>query len=221
MKTLSGWLILIISLSVIAIGIVSLLTYLVPDPPAETVNNARLALSGAGTRRAESYADGLYSEAQADYDSAMSRWKAENRKFIFFRNYADVEVFAAKALRLAQQSAYLSVTNSGRLREKLKEKIDSLIITRDNIEVLFGRYPYSPEARLRIANGKMLLREGYLAFRDSDYLKANLKIVDAGYLLTGVYNNTIKELEEYFRSFQSWADLFQNAVKTSAKNIGN
>ncbi len=218
MKTLFRWLILLLSLSAIITGIVSLLGYLAPDPPVDTVNGARRALSGAAASRAESYADVLFSEAQAAYDSALSRWQGENRKFIFFRNYEDVALFASRAKRLAQQSASRSVSNTGLLREKLAEKIDSLLITKDNIEVLFGRYPFSPEIRMRIANGKMLLKEGSLAFSDSDYLKANLKIVDAGYLLTGVYNNTIRELEDYFRSYPAWAGLVQSAINVSAKS---
>jgi murein L,D-transpeptidase YafK len=127
-------------------------------------------------------------------------------------------MFARLATSKAEMSSSASINNTVCLREKLMAEIDSLHVTEKLIDTLFGRYPYSPELRLRISNGKMLLREGCQAFRDSDFLSANTMISDAGYLLSDVYDNTLNELKDYFKAYPEWTKLVKSAINESAKN---
>ena len=198
--------------------IVFLLMHIVPAPPVYEVNNARLALASADRTRAASYSGMLFSDAMADYDSAMVKWQRENEKFIFLRNYDMVKVLAGESERKAHLAKSTSLTNSDYLRDKLIEEIDSIRLTEELIDSLFGRYPFAPEVRVRISNGKLLLKEGYLAYRDSDFLTANTRVINAGYLLNSVFENTVDELKVYFKSFPEWDHLTQTAINNSRKN---
>jgi hypothetical protein len=176
------------------------------------------SLSEAGRDKADTYSKKLYIESKAAYDSAMVCWKIENKKFIFFRNFSRVGMFARLSAKKANQAAESSISNSTSLRARLKDKIDELNKTEENIDKLFGRYPMSTEIRNRLSNGKFFLKEGEVAFERGQFLPANRKIVEAEYLLTGVYENATAELKKYFKLYPTWNKWTQLAIKESRTN---
>ncbi|MBA4323249.1 MAG: hypothetical protein C0408_10585 [Odoribacter sp.] len=74
------------------------------------------------------------------------------------------------------------------------------------------------EIRNRISKGKILLKEGEVAYKKGQYLPANRKITEAEYLLTGVYENTTSELKDYFKSYSTWEQWTQSAINESRTN---
>lgn len=216
-KTIIKLLITLLTASAVIAVILYLLSFLIAEPPVYEVNNARIALSKAGQDRAESYSSLLYSEAHADFDSAMAYWKEENERFIFLRNYEQVKMLANQAAGKAEIAGRNSLSNTDYLKVKLKVELDSLKKTVEYLDTIFGRYPFSPEVRLRISNGKMLLKEGFQSYRDSDYLTANTRISDAGFLLNTVFENTVSELRDYFKSYPEWISTAQSAIIDSRK----
>ena len=107
---------------------VFLLVRFVPEPPAEKVELARLALSEATANRADTYSRKLYREARSLYDSAMINWQAENERFIYFRDYARVSEFADQSARKARQAAKISKTTLPTLISISGRKLKSLTI---------------------------------------------------------------------------------------------
>lgn len=206
----------------ISAGIVSLIILLLvrftPQPPIGAVEYARETLSKAGKNSADTYSKKLFSEANAAYDSAIVNWQRENGKFIFFRKYNKVDSYAQLSAKKARQAAESSISNSSTLKIKLKDKIDSLNETSGIIDKLFGRYPFPSEIRSRISKGKLLLKEGEIAYDKGQYLPANRKINDAEYLLTGVYENATAELKNYFKSYSTWKSWAQATINDSRKN---
>jgi L,D-peptidoglycan transpeptidase YkuD (ErfK/YbiS/YcfS/YnhG family) len=218
MREAVKWLIIIlVSSGAIWLGLL-LLVRLTPLPPVNDMHYARQTLSAAGRDKAETYSKKLYSEAKAAYDSAMANWKRENKRFIFFRDYEKVEMYAKLSAKKATQATEGSQTNSNSLKVKLKEKIDSLDITASNIDKMFDRYPMPSEIRKRISNGKFLLKEGEVAYNKGQYLPANRKITEAEYLLTDVYENATAEIRDYFKSFSTWKQWVQSAIIESRAN---
>jgi L,D-peptidoglycan transpeptidase YkuD (ErfK/YbiS/YcfS/YnhG family) len=211
-----------LAIAVITGGLITLfillLVKLAPDPPVGDIDYAREMLARAGASKAGTYSKKLFSEASAAFDSAMKIWKSENRKFIYFRNYDEVRNFALIAAKKAKQAAESSVTNSTSLQVKLKEKIDTLRKTEESLDQIFGRYPLQAEIRSRISKGKMLLKEGTVAYGKGQYLSANRKITDAEYLLISVFENAKGELRNYFQSYQVWKNYVQAAITESKKN---
>ena len=218
MRTVFRWLIFIIVSAGFISLVILLLVRVTPLPPANDMHDARRTLSEAGRDKADTYSKKLYTEAKAAYDSAMANWRRENERFLFFRNYEKVEMYAKLSAKKANQATESSQTNSSTLKVKLKDKIESLNKTASNIDKLFGRYPMPSEIRSRISKGKFLLKEGEVAFDNGQYLPANRKITESEYLLTGVYENATTELRDYFKSFSTWKQWIQSAIIESRSN---
>lgn len=218
MRKTVRWVFITLCSAALIASIIYLLVKIAPRPPVDEIVFARETLAKAGADKAGTYSKKLYNEAKAAFDSAMVNWKRENEKFIYFRNFENVEDYAKLSANKAKQAAESSISNSNGLKSKLKEKIDSLNHIERSIEKLFGRYPLSPEIRSRISNGKMLLREAEVAYNNSQYLPANRKIADAEYLLTNVYDNALEELKDYFKLFPTWKKWVQLSLSDSRKN---
>ena len=155
------------------------------------MEHAREILSQAGKNRANTYSKKLYTEAKVYYDSAMVNWQKENKRFIFFRDYDKVLMFAELSAKKANQAAENSISSASNLKTKLKPKIDSLNNLVAEIDKLFTTYPLTSEIRNRISKGKILLEEAEIVYKKGQYLQANRKITDSEYLLTESYDNAI------------------------------
>ncbi len=195
-----------------------LLIKITPRPPVSDVAYARITLSKANKSRAGTYSRRLFTEARAAYDSAMSNWSRENKRFIYLRNYSKVEKFARLSAKKSEEATGSSISNSSTLKVKLKEKIDSLNETEISIDNLFGRYPLPIEIRSRISKGKMLLSEAEVAYNIGQYLQADRKLTESEYLLTNVFESSKEDLKNYFRSFPTWKKWYQAAISDSKRN---
>ena len=127
-------------------------------------------------------------------------------------------MYAKLSARKASQANESSQTNSSTLKVRLKDKIDSLNKTASDIDKLFDRYPMPSEMRNRISKGKILLKEGEVAYAKGQYIPADTKIIESEYLLTDVYKNAITGLRNYFKSFSTWKQWTQSAINESRIN---
>jgi len=190
----------------------------IPDSPEEEIREALAAISEASSSNAPLYSRRLFREAEAAYDSAMSAWKRENRRFIYFRDYSDVINFAKKAAEKGRLAATSSVSGSRNLRERIDTRIKETKQTDNQIERFFGRYPLREELRARLAKGRLLLREAEVAFKKSQLLAANRKITDAEYLLAEVLKSATEELKSYFGAYPTWKKWAETSIAESARN---
>jgi len=198
--------------------IIILLIRFTPHPPAEEVEYAREALSQAGKDRADTYSRKLYNEAKACYDSAMVNWQKQNSRFLYFRDYDRVLMFAEQSIEKAEKAAENSITSTAGLKIRVKQKIDTLNELVSDINELFTTYPLTAETRNRISEGKMLLKEAEIIYRKGQYLQANRKITDSEYLLTHSYDNARTNLREYFKSYPTWKNWVTRTINDSKKN---
>jgi hypothetical protein len=198
--------------------IVILLIRFTPQPPIGEMEYARETLSEAGKRRADTYSKKLFNQAKSYYDSAMISWQKENRRFIYFRDYDKVAMYADLSAKKANLAADNSITSTSNLKIKLKQKIDSLTDLISRINELFKTYPLNSETRNRISKGKMLLNEAVIAYKKGQYLQANRKITDSEYLLTESYENANTNLANYFKSYSTWKNWVDLTINESKKN---
>lgn len=198
--------------------IILLLVRLTPDPPSGQMEHARLSLSKAAANKADIYSRRLYNEARNFYDSAMVYWEKENKRFIYFRHYDRVIMFAGLSEKKAGLASDSSVSSSSTLKTKLKQKIDFLNNLVGQIDNLFTTYPLTSEVRNRISRGKILLNEGQIIYQKGQYLQADRKITDSEYLLTESYENASANLKDYFRSYSLWRKWVDKTMKESRKN---
>jgi hypothetical protein len=211
----------VLILAVIA-AIVSLIVFLLinltPKPPVTEMENARQALSKAVKSKAETYSKKLYNEAKVCYDSAMVNWEKQNKRFLYFRDYDRVVMFANLSARKALQAAESSVTNTSTLKTKISQKLDSLGDLVSKINNLFTTYPLESETRNRISRGKMLLQEAQVAYKKGQYLQANRVITDSEYLLTSSYETASANLNSYFKSFPVWKSWVDKTIRDSKRS---
>jgi hypothetical protein len=198
--------------------IILLLIHFTPHPPIVEMEKAREFFSKAETNNADTYSKKLFTQARIYYDSAMVNWHKENKKFIFFRNYDKVAMFAELSTKKASQAADNSLSSSSNLKIKLIQKIDTLKDLVSEINKLFTTYPLSSETRNRISKGKMLLEEAEIAYKKGQYLQANRKMTDSEYLLTASYDNATTNLKNYFKSYSVWKNWAEKTINESKKN---
>ena len=160
----------------------------------------------------------LFTEAKIYYDSAMVNWNNENKRFIYFRDYDKVAMFAELSAKKASQATENSINSTSNLKIKLKQKIDSLNNLISEINELFTTYPLTSEIRNRISNGKMLLKEAEIAYKKEQYLQSNRKIIDSEYLLTSSYENATENLKNYFKSYTVWKNWVDKTIIESKIN---
>lgn len=195
-----------------------LLSSLVPEPPANEMKHAREALSRAVFANASTYSKKQYDEARSLYDSAMSAWRKQNDRFIFFRNYDEVVRLAELSEKKSEEASKRSTAHTFTLKTKLSIKIDSLNKVADRINRIFRTYPLSAGFWERVSKGKMLLKESEIAYRKEEYFHSNVKITDAEYLLNTSYENAAENLKEYFESFTTWQKWVDKTIRESRQN---
>lgn len=211
--------VLIFSAFVVSIPlIVLLLVKATPKPPVKEMDHAREILSRAENSRADIYSKKLFTEAKILYDSALVNWKRQNSKFIYFRNYERVVMFAQQSEKKAMQATENSLSNASDLKSKLNQKIEVLKDIVAHIDELFTTYPLTTEIRNRISKGKMLLNEAVIIYNKGQYLKANTKITDAEYLLSESYEYASANLKNYFKLYSVWRKWVDRTLQDSKKN---
>ncbi len=206
--------------SAIAVSIplvILLLIRLTPRPPTVAMEHARECLSRAETDKADTYSKKLFTQARILYDSAMVNWKRENKRFIYFRHYDKVIMFAELSAKKAGKASENSVSSTSNLKLLLKQKIQTLNDLVNQIDALFTTYPLAFEIRNRISKGKLLLNEGEIVYNQGQYLQANRKITDSEYLLTESYENASTNLKNYFKSFSTWKRWVDKTLSESRR----
>jgi hypothetical protein len=197
---------------------VLLLIRITPKPPVALMESARVKLSMAGSKRADTYSKKLYTEAKTFYDSAMLNWRKENKRFIFARDYDKVLKFAELSAKKSSQAADNSVNSSANLKTTITQTIDTLDNVIADLTRFFNNYPLSAETRTRISKGKMLLEEARIAYKKGEYLQSNVKLTDSEYLITSCYENATANLKNYFNDYPLWKKWVNATIKESEKN---
>jgi hypothetical protein len=197
--------------------IILLLIHLTPAPPTDEMRMAREALAKAERNNADIYSKRLFTEAKTFYDSALMDWQKQNKRFLYARNYKKVVMYAEMSSKKAIQATENSVNTTLNLKQKVKQKIESLNDLVSDIDSLFSTYPLKSEIRNRISKGKLMLKEAEVLYANGQYFKANRKMIDSEYLLTVSYDNASADLKNYFKSYTLWKKWIDKTLNDSRK----
>jgi len=192
-----------------------LLIHHVPAPPTGKIEYASVSLSKAWKNKADTYSVKLYNDAKTYYDSALTCWKNENKKFIYSRNYSIVVKYADLAVKTAGEASENSKNLSSDLETTIQEKIS--LMNRLVIEITdkFTFYPLTQEVRNHISKGKFLLKESELSFKEGKYLQAKRNIDESEKLLTSSYDYATSDLKSYFKSYPHWKKMIDSTIAVS------
>jgi L,D-peptidoglycan transpeptidase YkuD (ErfK/YbiS/YcfS/YnhG family) len=188
---------------------------LIPEPPVDEVQYARVALSDARNKNAESYSPKNFRLASLYYDSAMIHWQEQNERFILFREYDEVLGFARQSAAYSTKAGEQTHSNATSLKSKINTGISELNLIVSKINSRFGRYPLPSEVRNRISKGKLMLSEAVVAYNKGAYLQSNRKLSDAGSLLMNAWNHANSSIQEYFTSFPEWQSWVKKTIAES------
>ena len=207
----------------ILIGAVALYLFLTKQPaPLKETSYAREALSQAKVRKADIYAKESFQKAECLYDSAMNRWKRENRKpFYKRRDYSKVKSFAALSAQKSQEAASAALTKVTNFQVDLKSKLQ---INRDLInryDATFSRIPFSKSLRTENNRGQLLLKEAELAYMNQQFLACSEKAEEAEKLLSRTYQYFKNYLEQYFSNYSVWKRQAEETISQSRARRSN
>jgi murein L,D-transpeptidase YafK len=191
---------------------------LVPEPPQQEVEMARAAIAKARDRQSEVYSPRLFREAQNNYDSAMTAWRAENERYILFRNYEKVIAFAATAEKKANEATLNTIKRSTSLKANLESEIRRMKSEMASFEKIFLSMPLPQDVKKKHARGKLLLREAEVDLQKENYVNGNIKLTEANEYISGTYNLARKNLEEYFKHYSDWQEWATSTINESRKS---
>jgi hypothetical protein len=189
--------------------------YPVPSPPVNEVKYALTALSLAEKNKSETFSGELYAEAKACYDSAIISWQKENKKSRYSRDYNKVVMFAGLSAQKANQASENSRNSSSNLDVKIRQKLNALNNLVTDLTEMFSDYPLTQEIRNHISNGKFLLIESELAYKENQYKLADEKLLESENLLTSSYEKAFSNIRNYFRSYPEWKRLIDSTIAVS------
>lgn len=198
--------------------LVLLFRALEPEPPQSEVEMARAAIARARDHHAEVYSPKLFREAQNNYDSAMTAWRAENERFILLRDYEKVIAFASTAQKTADEATRNTIIRSTSLKANLESEIKRMKEEMSSFEKIFLSMPLPQDVKKKHARGKLLLREAEVDLEKGNYVNGNLKLTEANEYISGTYNLARRNLEEYFRHYSDWQEWATSTINDSRKN---
>lgn len=204
----------------IVLTIIGVLVFraLVPEPPLPEVENARAAIARARDLQAEIYSPKLFREAKNNYDSAMAVWRSENDRFILARDYERVIQFAETAQKKAEDAQRNTISRSKSLKSTLEAEIARLNREMASFEKIFLSMPLPQDIKKKHARGKLLVKEAEIDFKKERYVDGNVKITEANEYISGTYNLARKNLDDYFRHFDTWQDWAGETIAESKRN---
>jgi hypothetical protein len=204
----------------IVLTIIGVLVFraLVPEPPLPEVENARAAIARARDLQAEVYSPKLFREAKNNYDSAMAVWRSENDRFILARDYERVIQFAETAQKKAEDAQRNTISRSKSLKSTLEAEIARLNREMASFEKIFLSMPLPQDIKKKHARGKLLVKEAEIDFKKERYVDGNVKITEANEYISGTYNLARKNLDDYFRHFDTWQDWAGETIAESKRN---
>ncbi len=200
--------------------IAGVLAYYTPAPPADEVEKARKALSEATRNQSNLYSSSLHEEARELYDSALSRWREENRKWPLSRNYDAVRQLALQSTGLSAKAGQAARLDALSLALKLESEIDSLEDTIRRSSVLIARLPLPAEILTTYSRGSMLLTEARISLEKKDLHQGMQKLMLAGKNVHETMDYARAILSGYFEALPQWKRWAEYTIEESKKSQG-
>ncbi|MCF8381178.1 MAG: L,D-transpeptidase family protein [Bacteroidales bacterium] len=212
----SSFFILVIVLSFLLVLV--FLIFSLKEPPSKEITRARKSLAAAESIHSGLYASELFKEANMNYDSAMIKWKMENEKFIFFRDYKKVRENAIKANLLAERAVSETQKRFAIAEENLGVKISQIKTLLLEFETKYNNFPFDSKHRADLAHGKLLLNEGISAFEKRNYLLSESKLDAAEKRIKNLDEIYKARMAEYFMDYPLWKKWTDQSVSNSKKH---
>lgn len=179
------------------------------EPPATSLEAARIALEGARIAEAPRYAKAEYEIAQGYVQRAQLAYRRAEARLFGFREYDEV----GRRLEEARVKANEAMDISRRRRDDSSARATEIIAAAEEAlqtaRLGAGRVPFSGTVRLRVTQAEISIAEARKNYRDGNYLVAAEKADGARRSIEGVNKRIDSFLTEYTtgdsaRKWQKW-----------------
>ncbi|MBN2174043.1 MAG: L,D-transpeptidase family protein [Bacteroidales bacterium] len=206
-----------ITVILLLIGGIYLVFLLTPSPPETRFEEARMSISDAKKTGADIYSSQYFLKAENLYDSALILWKNENRKFILFRSYAQIDTCINHIIKYAEKAKVESLHNVRNIQAIVANEIEHQQRSILKHENLIKSLPKNKTANLSFEKGKLMLAEARFDFERKNYQNARQKLQQSAQNL----NHSISQLKEvlidYFKSHSDWTEWNRQTIELSKK----
>ena len=191
---------------------------LIPEAPLTELEQASKAIAQARDHNSVIYSAKTFREARSYYDSAMIAWRTENSRFILFRDYERVRMFAEISRKKAAEATKTTIVRSNDLKISLETQINKLKDEISGFEKVFLSLPLPQETVKKHARGKLLLKEAEIDLRKKQYVNGNVKITEANEYITSSYSYARKKLEDYYSTYDRWQKWVTSTINQSSSS---
>lgn len=199
------------------LGLVAYIFFSWPEPPVGEVALAREKLRLLDEEDLAHFGGRTYLDAFAFYDSAMNGWSRENERFILFRNFDSVQLWAIQAATLADEALIRARSGKQDARIAAEKALDQAKTQAALFSSFYQNLPLSQQQRKKLAQSKVLVQESTGALKKKDYPLCKQKADSASLLVGEVLESTRNMLENYFRNFPQWKSDVNYALDQSAR----
>lgn len=209
---------LFIALTIVVLAVAAIIRVKTNKPPEALVVKAGKMLAKAQLEKSPKFANKIFREASANYDSARIEWKIQNERFILLRDYKKVAEFAQKSIGSSETAIHQSqktITSTEDLLETRIEKIGKKI---KDFDKNFGEFPMDTKHRDEFTKSKLLYSESLQAYKNKNYSICKSKLDSVEIVVNMVVSQYRTRLENYFTDYPRWNDMVKQTISWSKKN---
>jgi lipoprotein-anchoring transpeptidase ErfK/SrfK len=183
--------------------------------PNDDLKLARESLSAAKEADANIYAEKLFNESTQMYDNAMRFWSIENSKFILFRDYTNVILWAKRSRSKSEEAEEKSIKLADNLSKDVEAAFINLGKKIDLYNTLFKKLPLPRSVFDAHNKSKMFLSESKIAQESGKLKEAEILFKKADIYINHANTAAGKMLRDYFSGYGKWKNLVNNAIAAS------
>jgi len=183
--------------------------------PTDDLRLARESLSTAKEAEANIYSAKLYNESQQMYESAMRYWSIENSKFILFRDYTNVIIWAKRSKSKSEEAEEKSIKLADNLSKDVEAAFVNLGNKIDLYNKLFKNLPLPKSVFDAHNKSKMFLSESKIAHESGKLKEAEILFKKADIYINHANTAAGKMLRGYFSGYGRWKNLANDAIAAS------
>ncbi|MFO7656217.1 MAG: L,D-transpeptidase family protein [Bacteroidales bacterium] len=188
-----------------------------PKSPYTSVAAAREAITVLRNHKADKYLPLRYAMMTESYDSLLIKWRLENERFIFKRDYSEIKNLADTLIIKAKALTSESVSIGNNLDILLRNDLEAASRHFSRYDSIFSRIPIPQGLTEKYTLGKLLYIESITAFKNAELNNSFKKLQSATKLCNEATGLVREYLVSYFNHYDYWVNLVEDAIKTSGK----
>ena len=172
--------------------------------PDKEVGKAIEALAAAKNARAQVFAGEKLSEADKVFDQAMQEWKAQNKKFLLFRDFTRVKELANLATLLGNEGWNQAIVEKTSESNNLEKRLSLIEKQLDDFVKYFKNLPLGRTTFTQYSAAQIKYNEATNYFREGQFNNAVSLANEATELLSQASLKAHQMLRNFYNDYPKW-----------------